>query len=427
MQEIKRQLKQVIPESALTPLLPIYHWLQAFAAQAMYGFPARGMQVIGVTGTNGKTTTAALIGSILETSGLKVGISSTAFYKIGQKVTVNESNMTVTNPFKVAKLLKEMKSAGVDWVVLEVTSHALVQHRTLGIPIHTAVMTNLTQDHLDYHGTMENYAAAKGRLFAKRPRNIVLNADDEWYKFFNEYEAGESKVSYGTSPEADSRLTRAEMHLNGTELTMILREQKVKAKTHLLGKFNAYNSLAAAATAEVLGVDREAIANGLAAVNNVAGRMDVIQSPQGFKVIVDYAHTADALKNVLETLKGLSKGRIIAVFGATGDRDKSKRPHMGRVVSDMADIAIVTDDDPYTENPLRIREEVISGMDGGKADVQEIGDRRGAITKAIELARRSDVILVAGLGHQNYRVVGDHKEKWNDRQVVEELLVTAKK
>ena len=409
--------------------MPLYHWLQAFCAQLITGFPARGMKVVAITGTNGKTTTAALLASILEANGYKVGVSSTALYKIGQKVTLNETNMTVVPPLKTARMLREMKKANIDWLVLEVTSHALTQSRTLGIPIDTAVMTNLTQDHLDYHKTMENYAAAKGRLFAKKPKNIVLNADDEWYKFYNEYEAGETKISYGTSPGADSRLTRANMRLNGTDLTMSLREQKVKAKTHLVGKFNAYNALAAAATAEVMGVDREAIAQGLSSLNNVPGRMDMVESSQGLRVVVDYAHTADALKNVLETLKGLTKGRIITVFGATGDRDKGKRPHMGKVVSELSDIAVVTDDDPYTENPLRIREEVMSGMGEGKghADVYEIGDRRGAIAKAIELARRTDVILVTGLGHQNYRVVGDKKEKWNDRDVVEELLVTSKK
>lgn len=424
MQKFKLLLKKIIPRSVLKPLLPMYHWVQALAAQIVTGFPARGMKVIAVTGTNGKTTTVALIGSILEAAGHRVGISSTAFYKIGDKMTVNDSNMTVTEPLKVAKLLRKMRADKVDWVVLETTSHALAQHRTLGIPVDTAVMTNLTQDHLDYHGTMKNYAKAKGKLFAKKPRNIVLSADDEWYDFFNKYPATEAKIAYGTDETADSRLTRATMTLSGSELTMMLREQKVKAKTHLVGKFNAYNTLAAAATAELLGVDREAIINGLAALKNVPGRMDMISSPEGFRVIVDYAHTADALKNVLETLRGLSRGRIIVVFGATGDRDKTKRPKMGAVVSKLAEIAIVTDDDPYTENPLRIREEVMGGMPEGKgaAELYEIGDRRGAITKAFELARRSDVILVAGLGHQNFRVMATGKEKWNDRQVIEELL-----
>ncbi|MDX1766339.1 MAG: UDP-N-acetylmuramoyl-L-alanyl-D-glutamate--2,6-diaminopimelate ligase, partial [Candidatus Saccharimonadales bacterium] len=374
-----------------------------------------------------KTTTIALLASILEASGYRVGVSTTAFYKIDQEVVSNDSNMTVVPPFETARMLRKMKKAKLDWVVLEVTSHALVQYRTLGIPIDTAVFTNLTQDHLDYHGSMDNYAKAKGRLFAKKPRLIVLNKDDQWYSFFDKYSAKEKKLTYGTDELADCRVTRAELNLNGSDLTMILQDKRLKAHTHLAGKFNAYNALAAAATADAIGVHRDAIAHGLEAVNKVPGRMDPVVSKRGFKVFVDYAHTADALQNVIETLKHLTHGRVIVVFGATGDRDKSKRPVMGKVVSEMADIAIVTDDDPYNENPLRIREEVLAGMKDGKgyAETYEIGDRRGAIAKAIELARKPDSILVTGLGHQNFRVVAGKKEPWNDRDIVEELLSQA--
>ncbi|MDX1765405.1 MAG: UDP-N-acetylmuramoyl-L-alanyl-D-glutamate--2,6-diaminopimelate ligase [Candidatus Saccharimonadales bacterium] len=424
---MKKRLKKLIPEFLYKPLLPLYHWLQAFTAQAVNGFPASNMNVIGVTGTNGKTTTISLLASILEASGYRVGVITTAFYKIDQETITNEDNMTVVPPFQLAKMLKKMKQAKLDWIVLEVTSHALVQHRTLGIPIDTAVMTNLTQDHLDYHGSMDNYAAAKGRLFKKTPRNIVLNKDDEWYNFFDKYAAKENKITYGTDELADCRITRAELNLNGTELTMILQDKRLKAKTHLAGKFNAYNALAAAATADAIGIQREAISHGLDAVKVVPGRMDPVISKRGFQVFVDYAHTADALQNVLETLKHLTHGRVIVVFGATGDRDKSKRPVMGKVVSELADIAIVTDDDPYNENPLRIREDVLSGMKDGKgfAETYEIGDRRGAIAKAIELARKPDSILVAGMGHQTHRIVAGKKEHYNDRETVEELLQKA--
>jgi UDP-N-acetylmuramoyl-L-alanyl-D-glutamate--2,6-diaminopimelate ligase len=421
---MKSFVKKLIPKSLLKPLLPLYHWLQAWAANLRYGLPARKMKVVAITGTNGKTTTAAFLGKIFEANGWKVGINSTAFYQIGGEVELNDTNMTVTDPFRLFKLLARMKKAGADWVILETTSHALSQSRVSGIPIRAAVMTNLTQDHLDYHGSMDAYAAAKGKLFLKKADLHVINRDDEWFHFFNQFTPRERKITYGADQEADVRIIAAKLGPGGSKLCIKLERAQIEPKINLVGKFNAYNALTAAATAYGLGVPAEIIEQGLEALERVPGRMEVIEGKRRIKIVIDYAHTPDALQNVLETLKGVTRKRIITVFGATGDRDKSKRPLMGKAVARGSDIAVLTDDDPYSENPITIRAEVMAGLKDvvEGAEIYEVGDRRGAIAKAIELARPGDTILLAGIGHQSYRVLGQKKVKWNERQIAEELL-----
>ena len=421
---MKQMLKRLLPRRLVKPLLPLFHWLQAATANLRYGLPARGLKVIAITGTNGKTTTAAFLGKILEANGWSVGINSTAFYQIGKDVELNDTNMTVTDPFRLFGLLKRMKQARVDWVILETTSHALSQSRISGIGVEVAAITNLTQDHLDYHGAMDTYAAAKGKLFQKKARFHVLNRDDEWFHFFDQFKPRERKFTYGTDADAEGRIIGAKLGPTGSKVVIKLERAEIKPTIQLVGKFNAYNALAAASIAHVLGVASETIEDGLEKLKNVPGRMETVESKKGIKIIIDYAHTPDALQNVLEALRGVAKKRIITVFGATGDRDKSKRPVMGKVVARASDIAVLTDDDPYSENPITIRSEVMAGLqdvvDG--AEIFEVGDRRGAIAKAIELARRGDTILLAGIGHQSYRVIGDEKIEWNERQIAEELL-----
>lgn len=425
MGEMKKLLKKLLPTGFIAPLLPPFHWLQALAANVRYGFPARGLKVVAITGTNGKTTTAAFVGKIFEQNGWKVGINSTAFYQIGSKVEMNDTNMTVTDPFRLFKLLKEMHQAQVDWVILETTSHALMQHRIRSIPLEVAAVTNLTQDHLDYHGSMDEYAAAKGKLFARKARVHVINRDDEWFHFFNQFAARERTLTYGTDPDAEYRITAAKLGPDGSKLNLKLDRAAIEPHIKLVGKFNAYNALCAATIAHALGIAPEVIKEGLENLEAVPGRMEpLLDKKRGVKVIIDYAHTPDALKNVLEALRGVTRGRLITVFGATGQRDTSKRPLMGKVVARLSDIAILTDDDPYSENPISIRAEVMVGLQEAVegAEIYEVGDRRGAIAKAIELARRGDTILLAGIGHQRYRVLNEGKVEWSERQVAEELL-----
>ena len=427
---MKSRLKQLLPKSIVKPFLPLYHWLQAAAANLRFGFPARGMNVVAITGPNGKTPTAAYLAKILEAAGMKVGVSTTAFFQVGSEVTPNDSNMTVTDPFRLFKLLRQFKNAKVDWVILEVTSHALSQSRTLGIPVRAAVITNLTQDHLDYHGSMEAYAAAKGRLFRKKADIHVLNRDDEWYHYFDAFEPKHQTLTYGTDSDAACRVTAAKLGPDGSAVSLSLEKADIKPKLKLAGKFNVYNALAAATAAYGLGAAPEVIESGLESLESVPGRMEVIKDKKrGINVVVDYAHTADALANVLETLRSTGKKRVITVFGATGDRDKSKRPFMGKVAARLSDVIIITDDDTYTEDPAAIRAEVLQGastiVDG--AEIHEIGDRKTAISTALDLAKRGDTILLAGIGHQKYRVVDGQKVEWSEKGVVEELISKPKK
>lgn len=424
MQKLIKLLKKVLPSGLVKPFLPLYHLAQAVAANIKYRFPAKQLKVIAVTGTNGKTTTAHYITSILEAAGYKVGLSTTAQFKIGERQWDNELNMTVTDPFKLQAMMRQMKEADVDWVVLEVTSHALMQHRIWGIPIHTAVMTNLTQDHLDYHKTMDAYAAAKGKLFRLAKYNSVLNHDDDWFDYFNQV-APQHKFSYGANAGTDVHLTKAALQADGSKLKFTYGQDGPELTAHLqlLGRFNVYNALAAATVAHALELDKDFVARGMEAVAAVPGRMEAVKA-KDFSVLVDYAHTPDALKNVFETLRPLTRGKLIAVFGATGDRDKTKRPLMGEVAAKLCDVVIVTDDDPYTEDAEAIRNAVMIGtkFDGSKAKVHEVADRRKAIAKAFTIANRGDTVAILGLGHQHFRVVGDAKQAWDDRQVAAELL-----
>lgn len=425
---IKRTAKKILPTRLKGAAANLYHLGEAVAANVRYGFPARGKQVIMITGTNGKTTTAAFVVKILQAAGHKVGASTTAFYQIGDQVLPNDRNMTTDNVFKVQELLHRMKKAGCDVIVMETTSHALVQHRVWGIPCTVAVMTNLTQDHLDYHKTMENYAAAKARLFAREPRFIVLNRDDEWFDYYNEYNARELKMNYGTHPEAECQIVDAKLRRDGTDVKLkIDKTVDLQFSTNIAGKFNVYNATAAATAAYLLHVELPYISQGIGAVEVVPGRLERIEAGQNFEVIVDYAHTPDALKNLLETLKSLTKNRLILVFGATGDRDKSKRPIMGEVAVQYADRVVLTDDEPYTENPDVIRDDIRRGIEraGGAAKTDEVGDRRAAIEKAISIARKGDIIAIAGMGHEQFRVIGDgERVPWSDAGVARELLKT---
>jgi UDP-N-acetylmuramoyl-L-alanyl-D-glutamate--2,6-diaminopimelate ligase len=425
MQGPKNIIKKVIPRGIFKQLVNPYHWLESFMANMRYGFPARDMYVVMITGTNGKTTTASYLGSILNAAGHKVGVCSTAYFEINGKRIPNDLNFTVTNPFKLQAMLSQMKKAGVDHLVLEVTSHALSQHRVWGVPCDVAVMTNLTQDHLDYHGTMENYAVAKGKLFARKPKFIVLNRDDSWFDFFNKYPAGEQKMTYGTDKAAEARIMNVKLHKQGSDVVLSIdHTTELRFATRLPGKFNVYNATAAATAAYLMRVDTSAIIEGIEGLLSVPGRLERIDAGQPYDVIVDYAHTPDALENLLETLKHLTRNRLILVFGATGDRDKSKRPIMGEIAAKLTDLIFLTDEESYNENPADIRlmvmEGIISGGGGSKAE--EVPDRKEAIQKALEVARRGDTVVVTGMGHEQYRIIHGRREPWHEPTIIRGLL-----
>jgi UDP-N-acetylmuramoyl-L-alanyl-D-glutamate--2,6-diaminopimelate ligase len=423
-EKLVRGIRASLPSGATKRLEEVYRRGRIYAVSARHGFPARQLRVIAVTGTNGKTTTANYLNEILKANGHKTAMFTTAVIEMAGVQTLNELNATVASTARMQQFFRDAKKAEVDFVVLEITSHSLVQHKLDGVPIECAVMTNLTQDHLDYHSTMEEYAEAKGMLFAKQPRFIVLNRDDEWFSFYDKYEAGEQKITYGTDEAAEARISRVKLYKKGSEARVIIDHQTtLDLATSLPGKFNVYNMTAAASTAYLFHVELEAIAEGIANLEAIPGRFERVEVGKSYDVVVDYAHTPDALEQLLEATKSITKNRVILVFGATGDRDKGKRPIMGGIAARLADRIILTDEESYNEDPAEIRRMVMDGIAeaGGEAKTEEIDDRRDAIAKALKIARKNDTVLITGMGHENFRIVGGERLPWNDADVVREL------
>ena len=394
------------------------------AVSAKYGNPAKNLRVLAVTGTNGKTTTANYLNEILKADGKKTAMFTTAVIEIAENRQLNNLNATVATTEQMQRFFRDAKKAKVDFVVLEITSHALHQHKLATVPIEAAIMTNLTQDHLDYHKTMENYAAAKSKLFSSEPRYVVLNKDDEWFDYFNKFEAGEHKITYGISEDSECQIKKVKLFKKGTEVQLEIDHQtSLSLATNLPGKFNVYNLAAAAATAYVVGVNIKSIVEGIANLEDIPGRFERIEVKKPYEVIVDYAHTPDALQQLLEAVKHLTKNRVILVFGATGDRDKLKRPIMGEIAAKGADRIILTDEESYNEDPETIRKMVLEGIQqvGGDGKTEEISDRKDAIAKALSIAKVGDTVLITGMGHEVYRIVNGERIPWNDGEVVREL------
>ena len=394
-----------------------------------YDYPARSMRVIGITGTNGKTTTSYLVRAILRHAGKRVGLIGTIQVMMEDEVFPTAN--TTPDVIVMQQLLAEMRARGMDAVVMEVSSHALDQGRVAGIEFDTAVFTNLTQDHLDYHGTMENYARAKARLFdlvsevgTKVGKTAVLNADDAASATMRAHTHC-PVISYGVESKAD--LAARDVHLaqDGMELTLVHGEaEPVKLHISITGLFNVYNVLAAmgAALAEKIGAAD--IAAALRAFTGVPGRFELVRAGQDFSVIVDYAHTPDGMENVLRTARAVTAGRIIAVFGCGGDRDRTKRPIMGRIGAELADIVVLTSDNPRTEDPAAILDEVETGVLPviGAKPYEKLVDRRTAIFHAIGRAKAGDTVVILGKGHENYQILKDGTIHFDDRETAREAI-----
>ena len=427
-QKLVKGVRKVLPSGVLHSVEEAYRRGRVQLVSARYGHPAKSLRVIAVTGTNGKTTTVNYINEILKESGFRTAMFSTALIEVAGQTQLNDLNATVGTTARMQQFFADAKRARVDYVVLEITSHALQQHKLDTVPIEVAVMTNLTQDHLDYHKTMENYAEAKGKLFANEPKFIVLNRDDEWFDFFDTFPAGAQKITYGAHDEAEAKIEYVKLYKKGSEARIVIDHQTtLELATALPGQFNVYNMTAAAATAYLLGVKLQDIVEGVANLEGVPGRFERVVEGLGYDVIVDYAHTPDALEKLLEAAQSVTKNRVILVFGATGDRDKGKRPIMGEISARLADRIILTDDESYDENPQAIRDEVMAGIEkvGGGAKTTELGDRREAIEKALSIAKKGDTVLITGMGHEQFRIVNGERLPWNDGDVVREL--TSKK
>jgi UDP-N-acetylmuramoyl-L-alanyl-D-glutamate--2,6-diaminopimelate ligase len=424
-QKLVKGVRKVLPAGVLQSVEEVYRRGRVQLVSARYGNPAKSLRVIAVTGTNGKTTTVNYINEILKEAGLKTAMFSTALIEVAGQTQLNDLNATVGTTARMQQFFADAKKAKVDYVVLEITSHALQQHKLDTVPIEVAVMTNLTQDHLDYHKTMEAYAAAKGKLFANEPKFIVLNRDDEWFDFFDKFPAGAQKITYGAHDDAEAKIEYVKLYKKGSEARIVIDHQTtLELATALPGQFNVYNMTAAAATAYLLGVKLQNIVEGVANLEGVPGRFERVVEGLGYDVIVDYAHTPDALEKLLEAAKSVTKNRVILVFGATGDRDKGKRPIMGEIAARLADRIVLTDDESYNEDPQTIRDEVMTGIEsaGGSAKTTELGDRREAIEKALSIAKKDDTILITGMGHEQFRIVNGERLPWNDGEVVRQLI-----
>lgn len=420
-------VRKALPSGIVSLIEEGYRRSRVRAVSARYGNSARNLRVLAITGTNGKTTTANYLNEILKADGKKTAMFTTAVIEIDGNRRLNDLNATVATTEEMQKFFRDAKKAKVDFVVLEITSHALHQHKLATVPVEAAIMTNLTQDHLDYHKTMDEYAAAKAKLFKNEPRYMVLNQDDEWFGHFNQFVAEEHKITYGTDEGAECRIKKVRLHKDGSDIELEIDHQtRLPVKTSLPGKFNVYNATAASATAYVLGVTIGSIAKGIANLKEIPGRFERVEVKKHYEVIVDYAHTPDALEQLLEAVKHLTKNRVILVFGATGDRDKAKRPLMGKIAANGADRIILTDEESYNEDPETIRKMVFDGIEKAKGDGKtlEIADRKEAIKKALSIAKIGDTVLITGMGHEVFRIVNGERIPWNDAEVVRELVAT---
>jgi UDP-N-acetylmuramoyl-L-alanyl-D-glutamate--2,6-diaminopimelate ligase len=404
----------------------------AILADYVYGRPSHTLLPVGVTGTNGKTTITYLIEKIWADAGVAPGVIGT----IETRFAGRSLPMSGTTPdiLELQRIFRAMVDAGTQRCVMEVSSHALEQGRVKGTSFRTAVFTNLTQDHLDYHGTMEAYEAAKGLFFSRlgntytdRPEErtcAVLNADDDASERFAKLTAAEV-VTYGIDRDAHLRASDISISARGTEFMLTTMQGVRNVRLRMVGKFNVYNALAALAAVWCEGISIDAAINSLEAIAGVPGRVEAVDEGQPFAVVVDYAHTPDGLENVLRTVRELATGRVYCVFGCGGDRDRTKRPKMGRIAAELADTLIVTSDNPRTEDPLAILRDIEAGLkEAGVAEKRYrlLPDRREAIELAVEMASPGDVVLIAGKGHETYQIIGGVTHDFDDRLVARAAL-----
>ena len=405
-----------VPEldAALDVMVPYFH-----------DYPARSMRVIGITGTNGKTTTSYITRGILRAAGYKVGLIGTI------KIMVEEESFPIHNTtpdvVELQHILATMRDRGMDYVVMEVSSHALAQGRVSGIEFDTCVFTNLTQDHLDYHKTFENYRLAKAKLFdlvsqpgTKQGKTAVVNIDDESGKVMLDH-AHCDHITYGIEHEADLQATDIDVLASGAHFTLrsdAFGAAGMKLSLHITGIFNVYNVMSAVGAALAEHIAPDVIARVLADFHSVPGRFELVDAGQDFSIIVDYAHTPDGVENVLKTARQIAKRHIIAVFGCGGDRDRTKRPIMGRLAAELADVVIATSDNPRSENPEAILREVEAGVKEkiGNKHHECIPDRRTAIRRAVELAQPDDIVVILGKGHEDYQILADRTIHFDDRE-----------
>lgn len=425
-QAIENGAKGVLVSKKVEPEFPVEYILVkdlrknlGKIASNFYGYPQKKLKIIGITGTNGKTTSTYLLESILGKE--KVARIGTVEYKIGDEVI--EAPNTTPESLDIVKMCKKAVEKGLEYLVMEVSSHALSLGRVDMLEFDVASFTNLTLDHLDYHENMDNYFQAKRKLFTmlKDSKKSSINIDDIYgdrlYKEFGGY-------SYSLTKSADLTGEIVEFHSDGQFVRLNLMGEMFEEKLAILGRYNLYNVLGVIGIALQLGIGKNIILEKLKDIKGAPGRFELVNCGQDYIVVVDYAHTGDALENILKSINELKKGRVITVFGCGGDRDATKRPIMGEIAQRLSDIAILTSDNPRTEKPHLIIEDVKKGMNGDRYLVEE--DREQAIMKAIEIAQKNDIILIAGKGHETYQILGRKKIHFDDREIARREIVKRK-
>ncbi len=385
-----------------------------------YGHPGKAMKLIGVTGTNGKTSSTLLLKHVLEqVQGAKVGLMGTMENMIGQ--TSIPTERTTPESLELQALLAQMRDAGCTHAIMEVSSHAIALDRVAGLHYDVAAFTNLTEDHLDFHKTMEDYCDTKAELF-RRCDKAVLNKDDQWFARMSR-NATCQMMTASVKGTADLYAEDLELLSDGISFTAIHGEERVAVKLPIPGKFTVYNALTVLGCALQLGITLEDAAAALGNAKGVKGRVEVVPTPgKDYTILIDYAHTPDGLENVLSSVKGYCKGRLIAVFGCGGDRDPVKRPIMGRIGVELADHAIITSDNPRTEEPMKIIEDILKGVDSTKNNYEVLENRPKAIQHAMDIAKKNDIIILAGKGHETYQEICGVKHHLDEREVVAAYL-----
>ncbi len=428
MPNLRRVVKKLIPTKLFRQIEPTGHLLEAIVMATANGFPAHGMHIIGVTGTNGKTTTSFLIHRMLTNAGVKSALLSTVAYGVGNDIKPQVEHMTTTASSVLQKRLKQFKKQGVEWVVVETSSHALAQHRVWGVPYEIAVITNLTRDHLDYHGTFAEYGRAKMRLFqiaAKHGKRLgIANADDNNWVAFTDWTP--NRVSYGIN-DGDIRADHIKAAMDHSTYQAHIGTETYNIRMNIPGRFNIYNSLAAVAVGRAVGLSVREIEEGIASLEGVEGRMNSIDEGQPFKVIVDFASTPDGFDRLFETVRPLVKGKLIAVFGSAGRRDQTKREVQGTIAGRNADIVIVTEEDDRDEDGAKILQQIAAGAKKvGKKEGEDlflIANREEAIGYAMTLATSADdMVVLLGKGHEKTIERADGDYPWNESDVARAAL-----
>lgn len=430
-QAVERGASAVLSEqpprrSVAAPWIQVSSVRQALAQAAanFYGHPARQLKLIGITGTNGKTTTTFLLESILRAAGFRVGLFGTVEYHTAAGTV--PAAQTTPESLDLQQYLAGWRDAGAEWMVMEVSSHGLAFDRVYGLPFAAAVFTNLARDHLDFHQTMDNYFQAKQQLFLGQgtapPALSVLNTDDPRGRQLAQACRGE-KVLYGLAGDAETvTALDPKISLAGTQFTLRTPGGRVAVRSQLVGKANLHNLLAAGATAYGLGLPLEAIAAGLETLQRVPGRFERVHAGQPFTVVVDFAHTDLAFTHLLTTARELARGRVIIVFGSGGDRDRTKRPVMGEIAGRLSDTVILTTDNPRSEDPVGIINDIVVGVQKAGGRYEIVLDRKSAFERAFEIAREGDIVLLVGKGHQDTQVYADRVEPWSEIEAAQRAL-----